>query len=135
MPSFQTAPNQRRIIICKKEQDKIGKKNKTTIKTSIYVDTLDEAMRTLSNSAFMLWIYLAKNNDGYDFYLSRTCACRDCNFSPSTYRRAVKTLEDKGYLKPTGKNQTEYIFYARPTKETDKKTEDDKIIHYSPEEQ
>lgn len=60
------------------------------------------AAKDLSPSALNLYMYLAKNRDGYEFYFSSKDYCKTFNVVDKTYRNAKHELERKGYLKEEG---------------------------------
>lgn len=66
------------------------------------------AGKELSGTAFNLYLYLAKNNDGYNFYFSPAHFCEMYGVSDRTYRNARDKLFEKGYLKE-GDNNNVYF--------------------------
>ena len=97
-----TVQNQK-IVDIKKEQ---GGKH-----TTISLEALQKAARTLSGESFKLWVYLAKNQNNYSLALSRADSLQWGVGSSSSYYRAVKELTACGYLQ---KNGNRYIFYELP---------------------
>ena len=95
-------PNQKSITISKRKCDTIKKYAKFDM------PTLQNAMINIRDcGALKLWLYLAKNKDCFEVYLS----CTDCGkwgIKPDSYHRAVKRLIEMGYLKCISGNQ--YIF-------------------------
>lgn len=91
-------------------QKKINKEicNSTNLYATINLEALNAAMKDLTKiGAFKLWMYLSKNQDGYEFDLS----CADCGtwgIKKDTYHNAVNELINKGYLIKNSKNR--YIF-------------------------
>lgn len=79
--------------------------------TILNLEALERASRDLQGEAFKLWIYFTKNQDGYRFALSMVDAIEWGLGSKSSYYRAVKELEYKGYIK---KINNSYIFYEFP---------------------
>jgi hypothetical protein len=63
------------------------------------------AANELSPSALKLYMYLAKNQDGYQFWFSPKDYCDIFNLSDKTYRNAKNELMEKGYLKEESNNQ------------------------------
>lgn len=75
------------------------------------------AAKELSPAAMKLFMYLAKNQDGYVFWFSSKDYCQTFDLADSTFRKAKKELLDKGYLKEKENNQV--YFNTKPTfKET-----------------
>lgn len=97
-----TTPNQKLLIVSKEEQGK---------HTIIQLKALERASRDLQGETFKLWLYLAKNQNGYELALSMVDAISWGIGSKSSYYRAVKELEHKGYLQKSGNR---YFFYELP---------------------
>lgn len=70
---------------------------------------MSDAMNDLTDKAFKLWCYLNKNQNDYNFYLSKTDALQYGISNKSSYDRSVSELIEKGYLQELGNNK--YIFY------------------------
>lgn len=64
-----------------------------------------QAANELSPSALNLYMYLAKNKDGYEFYFSSKDYRETFNVSDRTFRNAKSELILKGYLKEKDKNK------------------------------
>ena len=97
-----SVPNQKKIKINKEICDS------SNLYATINLEALHAAMKDLTKiGAFKLWMYLSKNQDGYEFDLS----CVDCGtwgIKRDSYHGAVNELIDKGYL--VKNNQNRYIF-------------------------
>lgn len=96
------SPNQKLLVVSKEEQGK---------HTIIQLKALERASRDLQGETFKLWLYLAKNQNGYELALSMVDAISWGIGSKSSYYRAIKELEKKGYLQKSGNR---YIFYELP---------------------
>lgn len=103
---METNPNQKTITTSKEKSDK---DNKYAI---FNLNALQYAMIDLKGESFKLWCYINKNQDGYTFALSAVDAVKWGIGSRSSYNRAVKELEEKGYLVENAKNQ--FTFYELP---------------------
>ena len=80
-------------------------------------DALKEAMLNLSVNAFKLYIYLSSFKEMPEsFNMSRKNASQAMNVSESSYLKAVKELQTKGYIipDPTKPNKDFYIFIEHP---------------------
>lgn len=100
--------NNQKVIVVNKE--KSNKENKYAIFNMISLKT---AMKELSPNAFVLWSYINKNQNGYEFALSPKDALEWGVGSKSSYDRARKELVNKKYLVET--NQKDYYnFYELP---------------------
>lgn len=99
-----SVPNQKKIII-ERSSDSV---RKDFLKVSN--DSLRSAMYNLGSSAFMLWIYFVDNAHGYSLDLYPIDFCTITGLSDSTYRRAFKELEEKGYLISSPKQKNLYLF-------------------------
>lgn len=104
-------PNQRTLSIHKEKADK------QHLYTVNNLDALDESARRLTSvGGFKLYMYLAKNQDKYQFALSSQDFCMWAKLGHRAYTTAFKELVDEGYLVPTGKKD-DYIFYDKSQKE------------------
>jgi len=99
--------NQRSITVYKNSYS--GKK---PIYGKIGDDALKTAYMTLSKNGVALWLYIARNQPGYTFGLSRVAVMDYCNISKNSYHRAFKELVEAGYLIQTGSNA--YDFQEMP---------------------
>ena len=75
-----------------------------------------EAMATLSKSAFYLYYYFLQNDDGWVGTLRRTHVMKITGLSKSAYYRAMEELMDNGYLVDT---KDGYEFYEDPADNED----------------
>ena len=98
--------NQKNVTISKCPCDTENKYAK------INLSALHSAMQNLTKiGAIKLWLYFAKNQNGYTFDLS----CVDCNdwgIKNDSYHSAVKELIENRYLVNTATNQ--YTFHELP---------------------
>lgn len=101
-----SAPNQRTIKVNKTLSDK------NHIYAILNIAAIERAAYLLTPTAFKLWLYLAKNQDGYTFEFYKVDAMKFGNFSERAYPTAFKELVNNGYLKETSKNH--YSFYELP---------------------
>ena len=104
-----TIENQKIVIVNKEASDK---EHPYSI---INLIAEQNAGMTLNGNEFKLWFYIAKNQNGYSFALSKVSFCREMNVSVSTYYRAVDTLIEKGYLIQKEKGSNVYCFYENGT--------------------
>lgn len=70
------------------------------------------AARLLSSSAFILYLYLASNNDGFRIALSEKAVETATGLSKASYHRAFKELWSTGFLTLEGGNV--YSFSTTP---------------------
>ena len=116
-----TAPNQKIIRVHKDSYDG----GYLTIGTEEW----QEAFKSLKRITFGVYLYLSGNANGFELTLSRRDVMNRLGVSKDTYLRAVKELEEKGYL--THKNGPVWNFYTTPVdmgtdvKETDVNESDD----------
>lgn len=92
--------NQKTIII-----------NKTIEKDFLQVENSDwmYAFEDLTRSAFGIYLYLAKNQNGYKFEYSPQAIANTGMMAKGTASDARKELIEKGYI-------VDGVFYARPPK-------------------
>lgn len=76
-----------------------------------------EAYKTLGQSAFGLYLYLANNNDDFRIALSPIAVKNAIGISESTYRRAIDELIKWAYL-TLEKNNT-YVFTTAPNEDSE----------------
>jgi len=101
-----TVPNQK---IVKVEKEPCGKGN---LYAAINLKAMEAAAQDLDAGAFKLWIYFAKNQNGYEFALSSKDAKDTFGLGKSQYDTAVKKLISSGYLTNTQDNY--YTFSETP---------------------
>ena len=118
---IETVPNQRVSTIHKEPTDK---QHKYTCNS---LEALGEAAKRLqSKGGFKLYMYLAKNQDKYNFALSSSDFCNWSGLGIAAYRTAFEELEKQGYLIINGSSTNNYIFYDKAQKE-DEAAEKDNI--------
>lgn len=111
-----TAPNQKII--------RVHKDSYNGSYLTIGTEEWQEAFKSLKRITFGVYLYLSGNANGFELTLSRRDVMDRLGVSKDTYLRAVKELEEKGYL--THKNGPIWNFYATPVDimETDAKETD-----------
>lgn len=111
-----TAPNQKII--------RVHKDSYSGGYLTIGTEEWQEAFKSLKRITFGVYLYLSGNANGFELTLSRRDVMDRLGVSKDTYLRAVKELEEKGYL--THKNGPVWNFYTIPVDmETDAKESDD----------
>lgn len=111
-----TAPNQKII--------RIHKDSYNGSYLTIGTEEWQEAFKSLKRITFGVYLYLSGNANGFELTLSRRDVMDRLGVSKDTYLRAVKELEEKGYL--VHKNGPVWNFYTTPVDiETDIKESDD----------
>lgn len=110
MPSY---PNQKLYTIHKKIEE-------GDIFIMLRWEEYCAAAKELSPSALNLYMYLAKNKDGYEFFFSSKDYCQTFGVVDKTYRNAKTELINKGYLREEEKNKVQFSSSAtfKETKET-----------------
>lgn len=101
-------PNQREYTTNKA---KCSGKQANEYYTPVNLLALKEAMKTLSGTAFKMWMYLGKNQDNKTFALSKVDVMNWCGFSRNSYTNAFKELEKAGYLIQDSDRKHHYDFY------------------------
>lgn len=87
-------------------------KNTKEVFLCIYERNLKEAMKDLNGATFKLYICLMTNADGYRFDISPQYIENEYGISKSSAHRALKELEEKGYIKQVANNS--YELYETP---------------------
>lgn len=97
-------------------QAKVNKEicNKDNIFTTNNLKALQAAMCDLSGAEFKVWLYFAKNQNGYTFEVSPADAVT-WGIPKSTWHKAFTSLKEKGYLVETSPNH--FDFYELPKEE------------------
>lgn len=106
-----SSPNQNRIIINKAKCDR------NNLYATINLDALNAAALDLGNGvAFKLWVYFAKNQDGYKFDLSQEAARKEFGIKKTAYHDNIKILKEKGYLTEIKADSNLFSFNEIPIK-------------------
>ena len=95
---------------------KINKDKCTNDFLQIANDEWHEAARTLSSSAFMLYLYLASNNDGFRIALSQKAVQKATGLPKTSYHRAFDELWHANYL--TLEEGNTYLFSTIPNEDS-----------------
>lgn len=106
-----SVPNQKTIQIARRT-----KRDKDHLFAMMNIDALKQAMNDLKGSGLKMWLYLNKNQDNYQFELSRK-ACEEWGIKKDSYYDGIKNLEEKGYLHPIRPGSSIYVFYEAPQTE------------------
>lgn len=99
-----TAPNQKVI--------RIHKDSYNGSYLTIGTEEWQEAFKSLKRITFGVYLYLSGNASGFELTLSRRDVMDRLGVSKDTYLRAVKELEERGYL--AHKNGPVWNFYTTP---------------------
>ena len=103
-----SVPNQRRIFVKKML---CNKNNKYTVNN---LEALDKAAKLLQTKAgFKLYMYLAKNQNDYKFYLSSSDFMNWAGIAYTAYTSAFNQLVQKKFLLQT-ENKTCFVFCDYP---------------------
>ena len=117
---FQSVPNQKAFIVYKKREAK----SKTDVRIAdVFKQDILAASRDLKDTTFKLYMYFISNQDGFIGGLSKIDAIAQTGISESSYKRAIKELEEKKYFVYTGQRVKDkqdaslplYKFYAIPS--------------------
>ena len=102
---FQTNPNQRNVIINRKDALSSGRQY-----LAINCDTLAEASRNISGEVpFKLYLYLASNKNGYEFSFSPQHFSNIYGCSIDASRKAFVKLIESNYIINKGNNSFEFF--------------------------
>ena len=106
-----SVPNQRQITVMKEKTDK------QNLYTNNSLAALDEAAgRLITAAGFKLYMYLAKNQNTYNFWLSSQDFQKWANVGIKAYRSAFADLVEEGYLipkDPANQKETVFTFYDK----------------------
>ena len=117
--NFKGVPNQKAVRINKK---RLQKDLKDVRVAELYRNDVLDACADLKDTTYKLYMYFAVNQDGYIGGLSKVDAINRTKISESSYKRAIKELQEKGYFVYTGEQVVDsqgvklplYDFFARP---------------------
>lgn len=95
----------------------------------INLESIDYAALHLKGVPFQMWLYIAKNQNNYEFALSCNAFMDWCGCSKPTYLDAVKKLEEKRFLvkEKNEKYKEYYRFYEMPGDEVEYPEDKDDI--------
>lgn len=122
MANSKKVPNQKEIIVDKE------KCNRENLYATVNLAAMDKAAQNLDAGAFKLWMYFAKNQDGYKFALSSKAVERDFGVKIKQYNNAIKELTDKGYLVHTQGDSYEFHEIAVITKGNNEELKENHVI-------
>lgn len=100
--AIKTVPNQK---VIKVNKEICNKDNKYA---AINLEAMESAASELDAGAFKLWVYFAKNQNGYEFALSQKAVEECFGMKKKQYDNAVSQLIEKGFLVVSKGNY--YIF-------------------------
>ncbi len=113
MSDFISNPNQKHIEVQKEKYMK--KKDDGGLQyCKISQKGIQYAMKDLSKAEFQVWLYFAKNEAGYEFWLSPAEAQQSYGIKKDTFQKAIQALEKKGYLVLKEGKTNQYYFYEIP---------------------
>lgn len=101
-------PNQKVITVNKAPTDV------NNIYVKINIDAIEGAIKSLTPAQFKVWLYFAKNQNGYTLELSKVAVMEFCNVSEKTYKEAIKEMVEQRYLVKRADGSNKYDFYEKP---------------------
>lgn len=108
MDNYNSNPNQRHITTHKEPTDE------NNYYTKINLSALKKAMSGLSPKAFELWVYMSKNVNNHEFWLSKMDFLSWSNVKESSYYNAFNELVRCGYLVERKGSKSMFDFYESP---------------------
>ena len=111
MKQLDFIPNQKHITI-HREMVRDSKKQERPY-LIMYSDNIIEAMHRLTPNAFKIYIYLCTFRSYMTMAYSPEYISQHLNMCRDTARKALKELEENGYLY-LGENQYKFYFYESP---------------------
>ena len=109
MANYKTVPNQKVVRVSKEICNNEKKEN---YYARINLAAMDAAAINLDAGAFKLWVYFAKNQNGFEFALSSKAVQETFGMKIKQYNNAVNALIEGGYLVITKGNN--YTFLEKP---------------------
>lgn len=92
MSEITTVPNQKIIKIQKEKCDR------ENLYATINLKALENAAQVLDAPAFKLWVYFSKNQNNYNFALSRQDVEETFGMKKAQYTSAINKLIEQGFL-------------------------------------
>lgn len=110
---FETVPNQKRICVLKEGKAQCDASH-VYMKTQ--KETMFKAMKDLTPTNFLVWLYLASQADNYTFNFSPAAITRETGLKKSALQEGIRVLIAQNYLiqRP---NSNIYDFYETPKTE------------------
>lgn len=96
MSNYKLVPNQKEVKVNKEPC------NKNNIYAAINLQAMEQAAINLDAPSFKLWVYFAKNQNGYEFALSSKDVADTFGMKRDQYNRAIEKLIAGGYLVEMG---------------------------------
>ena len=104
-----TVPHQK-VVHVHRDMPQNGEGNFLIVKKANFA----KAYRNLNATAFVFWLYLASNKDGYNLALSPQAVNNEIGMPLSTCRDQINNLISKGYLVQHSEGSNVYDFYEEP---------------------
>ena len=104
-------PNQKEIVI---NRETIAKGTTKRAYLIAYQDNLIDAMKTLSGTAFRVYLCLLFNRDQYSTEFSPEYISKIAGMCSASCRKSFKELQESGYIEELEK--THYLFFEVPKK-------------------
>lgn len=114
MSDYISNANQRKISTHK---EPTNDENRNNYYAKFNLNALRSAMTTLTPKAFEMWVYMGKNKEKHEFWLSKVDFLSWANVKASSYYNAFKELVSLGYLVEREDCKNHYDFYELPREE------------------
>lgn len=75
--------------------------------TKTNIDAMQQAMCNLKEAGLKMWLYLSKNEPGFQLGLSRK-ACEEWGIKKGSYYNGIEDLKNNGYLVEVGSNEYQF---------------------------
>ena len=75
--------------------------------TRMNIDAMQQAMMCLKEAGLKMWLYLSKNQSGFDLKLSRA-ECEKWGIKKGSYYNGITDLKENGYLVQVDGNQQQF---------------------------
>ena len=89
-------PNQKIVKINREKVEKVAAQGRLYL--IVYQDNLLYAMKSLSHTAFKVYMFFLFNKDNYSIAYSPEYIHKQANICKETARKAFKELQEKGYI-------------------------------------
>ena len=128
MSAFITNPNQRLINIGTIENGRKEPCNISNIYARVNKEAMFNAMKELTPTNFLVWLYLASQKEGVTLAFSPTYVSEETGIKKASIQEGIRVLIRNNYLVQRGEHSNIYDFYEKPRDNT-KESEVEIYIH------
>lgn len=129
MSEYITNPNQRLINIGTIENGRKEPCNISNIYARVNKEAMFCAMKELTPTNFLVWLYLASQKEGVTLAFSPSFVAEETGIKKSSIQEGIRVLIKNKYLVQRNEHSNIYDFYEKPKEETIEENEVEIVIH------